>query len=58
MTNNLKKLDLNENNSFFLLKNNKEIKEITTINRSGRNGPEIRAGGIKRSNTDANSKEL
>ena len=37
---------------------NKKIKEINTINKSGKNGPEIRAGGIKISNTDVNNKEL
>tara|TARA_B110000967_G_C18636677_1_gene436383 strand:+ start:370 stop:480 length:111 start_codon:yes stop_codon:yes gene_type:complete len=35
---------------------NKKISEISTINKSGRNGPEISARGIKISNTDANSK--
>jgi hypothetical protein len=35
---------------------NKKISEINTIKKSGRNGPEIRAGGIRISNTDANNK--
>jgi|TARA_B110000483_G_scaffold193525_1_gene230303 hypothetical protein len=35
---------------------NKKIREINTINKSGRNGPEIRAGGINISNTDANDR--
>tara|TARA_B100000795_G_C22792350_1_gene437567 strand:+ start:1149 stop:1265 length:117 start_codon:yes stop_codon:yes gene_type:complete len=37
---------------------NKKIKDINTINRSGRNGPDISVGGIKISNTDVNNKEL
>ena len=35
---------------------NKKINEINTINKSGRNGPEINARGIKISNTDAKDK--
>ena len=35
---------------------NKKINEINTINKSGRNGPEISARGIKISNTDAINK--
>tara|TARA_B110000459_G_C16194114_1_gene309283 strand:+ start:227 stop:352 length:126 start_codon:yes stop_codon:yes gene_type:complete len=41
-----------------VLKINKKIIEIITINKSGMNGPEIKAGGIKISNTDVINNKL
>tara|TARA_B110000483_G_C17954526_1_gene449590 strand:+ start:278 stop:388 length:111 start_codon:yes stop_codon:yes gene_type:complete len=35
---------------------NKKMNEINTINKSGRNGPEISAIGIKINNADAKDK--
>ena len=52
----IKNLDFILNNSFFLLKTNKKMNEISTINKSGRNGPEISAIGIKINNADAKDK--
>ena len=46
-------------NTFFeLLQINKNIIEINTINKSGKNGPETKAGGIKISSNDENDNKL
>tara|TARA_B100000900_G_C20087001_1_gene516413 strand:+ start:192 stop:365 length:174 start_codon:yes stop_codon:yes gene_type:complete len=56
--NNLKKVVLNKFDSLIFLSKYKIMIEIIVINKSGKKGPDIKAGGINITSIDVNIKKL